>query len=223
MPRIAPPKPPRVHAAPKDDGPKKKERWQDKYKAQAEGREQSVTFLANQWLNILNAMAAQIRASGAQPIVEPAMLYNAMVITLDDVLPANLEVKPEHMAVGGSTALLVQRFMRRKEIGDLERKTKEAAEARARSQARRESTEAKHSAPTPDPVPTAVSDLGGQPSGSVDHGVAQAAVREPDSNAGPASDPAFDPVGVNGHGKRPLTRAERDAEAAAIIAAGGVL
>jgi hypothetical protein len=94
--------------------------WQAKYRrgAGGVGRETTVTQLADQWVNVLKLMAAQTKMAGVDPIIDPESLRNAIVLTLDNVLPDKVKVTPEMMAVGGSTAIVAQRFFRRKEIAE---------------------------------------------------------------------------------------------------------
>ncbi len=137
-PRFAPPKPPRTKVD-DDDAPKgaKKEKWQDKYKSKQEGREKTVVTCANAICSVLHAMENEMRAVGVEPIVSVETLYGAWVLTLDDFLPANLELKPEHVALGGSSALLVQRFMNRKKIAGVKeaKSAEEVTRERMRAQA----------------------------------------------------------------------------------------
>lgn len=116
-----PPKPPRVNTdSPRTDGKRQSGNWREKYSggSSVDGREQTCLTIATQAIGILTLMSEQIRLSGAEPVIEPKLLFNAMVLTVDDVLPDDLTVKPQHIAVGGSIAIISHRFLRRKEIAD---------------------------------------------------------------------------------------------------------
>jgi hypothetical protein len=132
-------RPPRVRLDERDDKSGNAD-WRAKYKADAKtgGREATVTKIADAWCGVLQVLADQIRASGADPIVDPTMLRGAIVLTVDDLLPAHIQIEPQHMAAAGSTALLVQRFMRRKQIAEVYAKQNETEEYRKRNEARRE-------------------------------------------------------------------------------------
>ncbi len=139
-------RPPRVRADVRDDDRKtdgRRERWQDKYKTagKADGREATVTKIADMWCGALQAMADQMSEIGVKPIVDPESMRSSIVLVVDDVLPAHVELTPKHLAVGGTTALVVQRFMRRKEIAEHQKKEADRADYAKRNQERREATE----------------------------------------------------------------------------------
>jgi len=160
MPDLPPPgsapTPPRVaaHAADPGKGGKSSGRWQDKYQAAGTGRETTVTTIADAWAGVLTAMADQLRAVGVEPFLDPKHLYGAIVLTVDDLLPAHVEVKPVHLAVLGSTAITAQRFMRRKEIAAHVEATKErAAHANVRAAAAAARAEPAPPPPPAEPAP----------------------------------------------------------------------
>lgn len=156
--RIPPvPPPPRVRfddAAPRPGGD-----WRDKYRrgdGNATGRQTTIEFVADQWYGILRLMADQIKMSGADPIIDPDKLYGAIVLTLDEVIPDHVELTPRMLAAGGSTALIVQRFMRRKQVS--EAMDKEQARAKMREwqdQMARKNAEPAPEAPPPASTPPA--------------------------------------------------------------------
>lgn len=141
-PRFSVPKPPRTKVD-DDDAPKGKarEKWQDKYKAKQQGREASVTFVATTICNVLQAMSDEMKSVGVEPMISVAELYNPWVLTLDEVLPANMELKPEHIAVGGASVLVVQRFMARKKIAAVKDKAKGEADLAKRTAERKAAVE----------------------------------------------------------------------------------
>jgi len=165
MPDLPPgsaPPPPRVAASAPDAGKggKSSGRWQDKYQAAGTGRETTVTTIADAWAGVLTAMADQLRAVGVEPFLDPKHLYGAIVLTVDDLLPAHVEVKPVHLAVLGSTAITAQRFMRRKEIAAHVEATKERAahaNVRAAAAAARAEPPPPPPAPAPEPAPAPAS------------------------------------------------------------------
>lgn len=143
-----PPKPPRVNTdATKPEGKRQSGNWREKYSggSSVDGREQTCLTIATQAIGILTLMSEQIRLSGAEPVIEPKLLFNAMVLTVDDVLPDDLTVKPQHIAVGGSIAIISHRFLRRKEIADAIKK---------QSTAGKDEFGRKYSPPAPPPPPS---------------------------------------------------------------------
>lgn len=91
--------------------------WRGKHRAGAfGGREFTCEFVATQWLTILKAMSDQLEAVGVKPLIPPSALYGAMVLTVDTVLPANVDLSPPQVAALGTTAITVQRFLHRKRI-----------------------------------------------------------------------------------------------------------
>lgn len=156
------PVPPRVKIRVDEDAPAGKARgdWRDKYKgdAQAGNREQTCLLLGGYWLGALTQMADALKGAGIDPVVKPETLGGAIVLTLDEILPDSMEVTPKVVAVGGSTALMVQRFVRRDDIakaGKLakERKDHDAwREEQRRAKERAEETRTSATASTP-PAP----------------------------------------------------------------------
>lgn len=114
-----PPPPPRVPAS--SSGPSshddddKASNWRSKYKRE-NGRERAVLAIASQWKSILDFLSHQITLSGGTPVVDTAMLWQSLVITVDDVLPERFELRPQHIAALGTTALLAQRIARHKKV-----------------------------------------------------------------------------------------------------------
>jgi hypothetical protein len=141
------PTPPRVSIGEDDSAPRGKGAWQDKYRGKAdggEGREKTCVFIAEQWLGILLAMESQIKESGGKPLIDVQSLGGAIVLTVDELLPTNVKLTPRMIALGGTTAITVQRFMRRKEIGAVEELKSDRAKfdaARAKANAEREARE----------------------------------------------------------------------------------
>ncbi len=74
-------------------------------------------MLGQLWLGVLVKMADEIRSCGADPFIDPQALGGAIVLALDDILPERLNVTPRVAAIGGSSAILAQRFLLRKQIG----------------------------------------------------------------------------------------------------------
>lgn len=110
-----PPPPPRVplgdDVAPRGD-------WRAKYASGGlGGRQQTCEFLASQWHMILKAMEGQLEAIGVKPIIPADALYGPMVLTLDQVLPPNVNMSPPQVACLGTTIITAQRFYHRKAIG----------------------------------------------------------------------------------------------------------
>jgi hypothetical protein len=121
-----PPPPPKVDTAPKGDSDadaraqSATSNWRAKYQrgGKASGREQTVLFVASQWHAVNKFMADQIKLSGSKPIVDPDIIFNALVLTVDDYMPQELAIKPVHIAAFGTSALLVQRVIRHKKVGE---------------------------------------------------------------------------------------------------------
>ncbi len=175
------PVPPRVRIrVDGDDAPagKKGGAWQDKYKgeAQAGNREQTCLLIGGYWLGMLTQMADALKSAGIDPIVKPETLGGAIVLTLDEILPDTVEVTPKVMAVGGSTAILVQRFMRREDIA---KAAKTAKERKDHDAWREEQRRAKEKAEETRTAATATSPI-----------VATAPIATGPSSATPAAAPA---------------------------------
>ncbi len=149
------PRPPKVAPAPEPEakaspGHAPTGRWQDKWRAKdgGDGRESTCEGIADQVIGVLKLMADQIKMAGVDPILDPESLRACWVITIDQVLPERVRMTPQMKAVGGSTALLVQRFMKRKEIAD----AMKVAEDRAKHDEFRRKQHL-HSVPHPDAPP----------------------------------------------------------------------
>lgn len=69
-------------------------------------------------MHILQWMESQIVFSGGKPLIPSESIWNALVITVDDVLPRDITLKPQHMVIACTTTLVVQRFARRKEVAE---------------------------------------------------------------------------------------------------------
>jgi hypothetical protein len=159
-PRVKLAPPPRVRTE-AEDAPRGKDGstgdWREKYKRGAAGassREVTVTKIAEQWRNVLSAMTQGMVAAGITPLVDPADLYPSIVLVVDEILPAHVELTPKMIAVGGTTALVVQRFVRRKEIAEAMQKDSDREAFRQRNAERRERAEqATESTSVPDPGP----------------------------------------------------------------------
>jgi hypothetical protein len=149
-PRIKLTPPPRTRTAPAEEPkPGGKSDWRAKY---AEGfggqggRETTVVELAKVWRGVLESLCDGMRSAGIEPKVDPAMLYPSIVLVVDELLPPHVELTPKMVAVGGTSVLLVQRFVNRKEIADVEKRKRDADAMRARTEERRAR------AADPDPV-----------------------------------------------------------------------
>lgn len=125
MPKL--PRPPRVKFDPPPPKGAKKERWQDKYKGEQENREKACAFFTDKWVAGLKYLAAEIAASGAQPMVDPDVLRPAIMLTVDAYMP-DIDIKPEHEAAIGTSLLLGQRFARRKEIAAMKKQAAKETE-----------------------------------------------------------------------------------------------
>lgn len=152
-----PPRPPRVKLAPPprvrtrvdDPDPPRgggggKEDWRAKYRGgggHAAGREVTVTEIAGRWRDVLQALADGIAGAGIKPLVDPQQLYPSLVLVVDEILPAHVELTPKMIALGGTTVLVVQRFVRRAEIAEAQKKADDAKGFRERTQERRERAE----------------------------------------------------------------------------------
>lgn len=118
-----PPPPPRVDIPDRRDdepGPVGGSDWRRKYQSKGKdaGRERTVTIIAAQWKQILEFCSEQIKLSGGTPMVDVAALYPHIVLTVDDLLPEKVVIKPSHIAVIGSTVLIGQRVARHKKVGE---------------------------------------------------------------------------------------------------------
>jgi hypothetical protein len=190
MPKLPPPPrlsaPPRVRVEADEPNDKKAKGsdWRDKYRSGPSGtsRELTVTKVAEQWRNILIALTQGMEAAGVKPLIDPNELYPSMVLVLDEVIPAHVELTPKVIALGGTTALIVQRFIRRKEIAEALAKEQEREEFRKRNEARRENAERAAEESQHAPTPTPSDD--------------PAAV--PPESAAPASDFGSDVIPING-------------------------
>lgn len=121
------PSPPRAVVEVDDEDEKPTKRggdWRDKYKAVAagdggnsvDGRQQVCEFVAGQWLEILKALCDGMPDAGITPWIDPVALGPAIVLTLDQVLPKEVKLTPPMIAVGGSSALIIQRWVKNKPI-----------------------------------------------------------------------------------------------------------
>lgn len=119
-----PPAPPRVATGGvlRDDGNGKGGSdgdWRKRYRGGGkDGRERTVLAIASQWRGALEFMSEQIKMSGGTPMIPVDELWPHIVITVDDMLPEKVQLKPSHIAVGGTTVLLVQRIARNKKVGE---------------------------------------------------------------------------------------------------------
>jgi hypothetical protein len=156
--------PPRFDPPPASGGAKSD--WRDRYRQRGDGggREQACEYFGGLWLGALEQAATALRSIGVDPLIDPQILKGAIVLTLDEVLPAEVALSPRALAVGGSSAILIQRFLRRDEIAK--------AEKQRADRARADEIRARHASadptPQPAPPPTAPIDVpivatGGQP------------------------------------------------------------
>lgn len=96
-------------------------RWQDDYQGvpgggPQNGRQAACVYLGQVWHGVLVQWADALREVDVRPLIEPDELAGALVLTLDQVLPAEVELTPEMFAAVGSSALLAQRFFHREKI-----------------------------------------------------------------------------------------------------------
>lgn len=137
-------RPPRVRAD-ADDDPRRdaKEDWRAKYRAgaKASGREHTVTKIADGYVGLLQVLADQIKLAGVEPLVDPQMIRAAVVLTVDDLLPAHLQIEPHHEVALATSVLVFQRFAKRKDIAAAVAKARETEEHRKRNEQRRESAD----------------------------------------------------------------------------------
>lgn len=120
-----PPPPPRVATAGgvfRDDGKREGQSdgdWRKRYRGGGQdGRERTVLAIASQWRGALEFMSEQIKMSGGTPMIPVDELWPHIVITVDDMLPEKVKLKPSHIAVGGTTVLLAQRIARNKKVNE---------------------------------------------------------------------------------------------------------
>jgi hypothetical protein len=118
-----PPPPPRVDIPDRADepqGPTGGSDWRRKYQTKGKdaGRERTVTIIAAQWKQMLEFCCEQIKMSGGTPMVDVAALYPHIVLTVDDMLPEKVVIKPSHIAAVGSTVIIAQRIARHKKVGE---------------------------------------------------------------------------------------------------------
>ncbi len=111
------PRPPRTERK-RDDasGANDSKDWKKKYRDEHVGREATLKLVTDQYIGILAMLSEQIKLSGVDPVIDPEKLRGAVMLTADKLLPEKVEISPEMVVVGGTTALVVHRFMRRKEI-----------------------------------------------------------------------------------------------------------
>jgi hypothetical protein len=149
-----PPPPPRVKmstTSAESDGGSSSRKWQAKYSgASGDGREHTCVQIADGVLALLHAMNEQVRSAGIQPHINVADLRAAMIVTVDDLLPKDLTIKPQHIVIGGSAIVLTQRFMHRKKIAEVGRTYQEQQEYERAAQAARDRAAAANRATKPD-------------------------------------------------------------------------
>lgn len=128
LPKSAPlPRPPRVAIAESDDKGKAID-WKAKYRGNLVGREATCNMIGGYWQGILIAMADSMKEAGIDPIVDPVMLGGAIVLAVDELLPPDVQVSNKTLAIGGSTAIIVQRFIKRDAIAKAQAKAKDRRE-----------------------------------------------------------------------------------------------
>lgn len=143
-PDAPPPKAPPLPRIPRidldDDAPHGKasssDRWQSKYgntgTAADAGREETCKAIAAPWLQVLKLLTQEMIDAGISPVINPDLLYGSMVITVDSLLPKEVKLSPQMVAAGGSTAIIVQRFVKRKAIKEYQDKKKEKSDHESR-------------------------------------------------------------------------------------------
>jgi len=106
---LTPEKPPEI-ISPKG---KIKGDWRAQYGSEQMTREQACTMGAKLWVSGLKKMNAQIRDMEKKPFLDDKFLddeiYNACVLTVDKILPGDLEITPQVTAAAGTTVVLAQR------------------------------------------------------------------------------------------------------------------
>ncbi len=129
--------------------------WRDKYRSGGgthSGRESACVYIGSLWHGGLKQMEQAITEAGIKPVIDVDKLAGPIVLALDEILPPDFVVTPTMVAVGGSTALTMQRFLRRKEIADKQAQAAFVASARDGKRAA-ESKPSVPTAPTSAPVP----------------------------------------------------------------------
>jgi hypothetical protein len=122
--------------------------WRRKYRSQAgaAGREKTVLAIAAQWKEGLRLLNEQIAVAGKTPLVNLDLIWNDLVITVDDVLPEKIRIKSSHIAAIGTTVVIAQRVYNHKAIVA-------AYESRPKEQEPIEHAPFNPPQPVPDPAP----------------------------------------------------------------------
>lgn len=115
------PPPPRVGGGPSAAGGRKSTsgRWQDGYQygqGDTQGREATCRYVGALWVGALEVVVQQLKDVGVEPMFKPAELTGAIVLTVDKMLPPEVELTPEIVAAVGTSTILVQRLVHAKAI-----------------------------------------------------------------------------------------------------------
>jgi hypothetical protein len=136
-------------------GPGRVAKWQERYGAgsnKVAGREQTCVYIGSLYHGVLKQMSDSLREADIDPIIDvnADSFHNAIVLAVDDLLPAEIVLTPTIVAVGGGSALTIQRFVKSKAIKDAQEKKKLGASA---SRPVQEVAAARAEAPPPPPPP----------------------------------------------------------------------
>lgn len=154
------PAPPKAaeFAKPADGKGARPSKWQDKYggSMEATGREQTCRYVGSLYHGVLKQCSDSLREAGIDPIinVDDESFHNAIVLAADDILPPEFTLTPTVVAVGGGSALVIQRFVKSKAIKEAQDKKKIAASSsRPVQDVAAARAEAKPEPPPPPPPP----------------------------------------------------------------------
>lgn len=114
--------------------------WRERYGFVPEGlgaengREAVCRTLGGVWLKLLGSMSEAIQEAGAEPLVDirEQWVAGAIILTIDKVLPPEVQPTPEVVAAGATTVLTAQRLIKAQAIREA-RARKEMDAARGRS------------------------------------------------------------------------------------------
>jgi hypothetical protein len=138
--RVLPPRPEGLPTPPRVERGERpatgRKRWQDGYAGflgaeGGDGREGACVYVAGLWHGALKQIKESLVEAEIEPIIDPDALVPAMVLVVDKILPPEFALTPEVVACGGSSALLVQRLLKRETIKRA-RDAKELASKRSR-------------------------------------------------------------------------------------------
>lgn len=145
-----------------DAAPGRVAKWQERYGAgtgKVAGREQTCVYLGSLYHGVLKQMSDSLTEAGIDPIIDvnADAFHNAIVLAVDDLLPPEIVLTPTIVAVGGGSALTIQRFVKSKAIKEAQEKKKLGASASRPVQevaaARAADPPPPKVAPSPEPAP----------------------------------------------------------------------